>query len=133
MANYFLERSFGSGTIPTLTAAAIDSLLSHAWPGNVRELEQAVLAAAAMCSSAEIRAADLPLPSRNSSSEPSPFEHLRGLPLTEAKALLVEQFERTAIEDALSDNAGNISAAARQLGLHRQSLQQKMTQLGIGR
>ena len=61
------------------------------------------------------------------------FADLHGLPLTEAKAQLVEQFERSAIEAALSANGDNISAAARQLGLHRQSLQQKMQQLGISR
>ena len=55
-----------------------------------------------------------------------------GLPLTEARNLLVETFERAAIERALSAQDGNISAAARQLGIHRQSLQQKMKQLGIG-
>jgi DNA-binding NtrC family response regulator len=75
--------------------------------------------------------ADLPLPRRGSAAEPPPFEHLRGLPLTEAKTMLVEQFERSAIEAALADNKGNISAAARQLGLHRQSLQQKMGALGL--
>ena len=91
------------------------------------------LITAAMCHANEIRSTDLPLPRRGSSAEPQAFDHLRGLPLTEAKGMLIEQFERTAIESALSENAGNISAAARQLGLHRQSLQQKLSQLGINR
>ena len=99
----------------------------------LRELEQTIVAAAAMCHANEIRSTDLPLPRRGSSAEPQAFDHLRGLPLTEAKGMLIEQFERTAIESALSENAGNISAAARQLGLHRQSLQQKLSQLGINR
>ena len=54
-----------------------------------------------------------------------------GLPLTEAKTQLVEALERTMITAALDRAAGNISEAARQLGLHRQSLQQKMTQWKI--
>ncbi|MCX7422368.1 MAG: sigma-54-dependent Fis family transcriptional regulator, partial [Planctomycetia bacterium] len=105
----------------------------HSWPGNVRELEQVIVAAASMCHANQIRVADLPLPQREPKTSESPFEHLRGLPLTEAKTLLVEQFERAAVQAALTDNNGNVSAAARQLGLHRQSLQQKMTQLGIER
>lgn len=135
LANYFLERTFSNHELPTLSTEVIDALLAHAWPGNVRELEQAIVAAASMCSANHVRVADLPLPKRDRDTlaATSPFEHLRGLPLTEAKTLLVEQFERTAIEAALTDNDGNISAAARQLGLHRQSLQQKMTQLGIER
>ena len=133
LANYFLERSFGADSIPAFAADVTDALLAHPWPGNVRELEQTIVAAAAMCHANEIRSTDLPLPRRGSSAEPQAFDHLRGLPLTEAKGMLIEQFERTAIESALSENAGNISAAARQLGLHRQSLQQKMSQLGINR
>ncbi len=133
LANYFLERSFSSELIPTLATDVIDSLLAHSWPGNVRELEQAIVAAAAMCQDKMIRVSDLPLPKRESPAGKDSFEHLRGLPLTEAKALLVEQFERSAIEAALADNCGNISAAARHLGLHRQSLQQKLTQLGLHR
>ena len=133
LANYFLERSFGADSIPAFAADVTDALLAHPWPGNVRELEQTIVAAAAMCHANEIRSTDLPLPRRGSSAEPQAFDHLRGLPLTEAKGMLIEQFERTAIESALSENAGNISAAARQLGLHRQSLQQKLSQLGINR
>ena len=55
------------------------------------------------------------------------------LPLTEAKEKLLDAFERLRIESALEKNQGNVSAAARALGIHRQSLQQKMTQLGIQR
>jgi ActR/RegA family two-component response regulator len=58
---------------------------------------------------------------------------LAGLPLNTAKAQLVEWFERSRITAALATCDGNISAAARELGLHRQSLQQKMAQLGIAR
>ncbi|MDB5296197.1 MAG: glnG, partial [Phycisphaerales bacterium] len=51
----------------------------------------------------------------------------------EAKERLVAWYERQAIDRALEQHGGNISAAARQLGLHRQSLQQKMDQLGVAR
>ena len=133
LADYFLERNFATDVIPTFAADVIDALLAHSWPGNVRELEQVIVAAASMCHANQIRVADLPLPQREPKTSESPFERLRGLPLTEAKTLLVEQFERAAVQAALTDNNGNVSAAARQLGLHRQSLQQKMTQLGIER
>ena len=41
------------------------------------------------------------------------------------------EFERAMIREALEKHAGNVSAAARHLGLHRQSLQQKIAQLRI--
>jgi DNA-binding NtrC family response regulator len=118
-----------------LAPDAIDRLLTHAWPGNVRELEHVVTAAAAMASGSEIRAVDLALlggkPVRG--EDGSAFAAYLGLPLTEAKNKLVDEFERAAIGAALEQHRGNISAAARQLGIHRQSLQQKMDQLGIKR
>jgi DNA-binding NtrC family response regulator len=143
LANYFLERlpcPAGPAAQPRwrLSPDATDALLAHAWPGNVRELEHAVTAAAAMARSpgGTVRAADLALPSA-AGRPPAPagpdFDALAALPLTEAKGRLVEQFERHAIARALAQHAGNVSAAARQLGVHRQSLQQKMDQLGITR
>lgn len=131
LANYFLERLHGRlPTVPRMAADAVDRLLTYAWPGNVRELEHALTAAATLCAEDEIHAADLRLASaRPSLSAPD----LMDLPLTEAKDRLVETFERARIIAALDRHQGNVSAAARELGIHRQSLQQKMTQLGIKR
>lgn len=138
LANYFLERLAQKMSLPVrqLGADAVDRLLGYHWPGNVRELEQTLTAAAALCESETIGADDLSLsaapPAKDHPAGDS-FAHLTGLPLTEAKDKLVADFERTAIAAALRTNDGNVSAAARQLGIHRQSLQQKMDQLGIRR
>jgi DNA-binding NtrC family response regulator len=134
LANYFLERyAVRSGVAACkLSADAAEALLAYPWPGNIRELEHLVTSSAVLGAESMLRAADLRLPNWTSSSGDSfPFHSLAGLPLTEAKAQLVETFERSAIEAALRAHKGNISAAARQLGIHRQSLQQKMTQLRI--
>jgi DNA-binding NtrC family response regulator len=134
LANYFLDRletSTSIGRVPRLSRAAIDRLLAHNWPGNVRELEHVVTAAATMTTTDEIAPEDLQLPTRSPATAGFDASSLAGLPLTEAKTKLVDWFERTAIEAALRDHHGNISAAARQLGIHRQSLQQKMAQLLI--
>jgi DNA-binding NtrC family response regulator len=81
----------------------------------------------------EITAGDIGLPAQVRPLEDLTSEALLDLPLTEAKARLVESFQRRAILRALEKQGGNISAAARALGIHRQSLQQKMTQLSISR
>jgi DNA-binding NtrC family response regulator len=142
LANYFLDRlaarSPTGPPLPRLSADAVDAMLVHPWPGNVRELEQSVTAAAAMAGGdgGDIRAADLGLGAGNrpaSAADGIDVPALLQLPLTEAKDRLVESFERRAIEAALDRHAGNVSAAARQLGIHRQSLQQKMAQQRIGR
>jgi DNA-binding NtrC family response regulator len=110
---------------------ATAALLAHTWPGNVRELKQRVESAAAMCDRDTISTADLGLAASPSTDESIAFETYFGLPLTEARERLVEDFERMAIERALREADGNVSAAARRLGIHRQSLQQKISKLGI--
>ena len=51
--------------------------------------------------------------------------------LPTAKREVVERFERAMLIEALREHGGNISQAARRLGLHRQNLQQKLHELGI--
>ena len=51
------------------------------------------------------------------------------MPYKEAK----RQFEIDYITSRLKENNGNISRTAAQIGLHRQSLQQKLHELGIER
>jgi DNA-binding NtrC family response regulator len=135
LTNAFLDRwaSRSGEPRPELTPAAVDALLSHQWPGNVRELEHAVTSAATMSDHSQIGPIDLGLAVSAISRDESPFATYVGLPLSEAKAQAMEALERTLIAAALDRTSGNVSEAARQLGMHRQSLQQKMTQLGIRR
>jgi DNA-binding NtrC family response regulator len=134
LANHFLNRFAGRlPTVSRLSTASVDRLLKYAWPGNVRELEHMITAAATMAEGPEIRPSDLRLPGTETASDATPFADMLNMPLTEAKEKLVESFERTRIAAALERNQGNVTAAARELGIHRQSLQQKMTQLGMRR
>ena len=110
---------------------AIAALLEHSWPGNVRELKQRVLSAVAMSETEWINRSDLGFASTVSLAAGPTFERYFELPLAEAHQLILEEFDRTAINRVLEMEAGNITAAARRLGMHRQSLQQKMKQLGI--
>lgn len=130
LARHFLSEA---NMTSSFSESAVGALLDHHWPGNVRELQQAVSAAAVMALDERIQPGDLGLRPSLSGGDTVAFENLIGLPLTDAKNQLVEQFERFAIEDAITKSSGNVSAAARQLGIHRQNLQQKMNSLGIQR
>jgi DNA-binding NtrC family response regulator len=105
--------------------------MAHRWPGNVRELQQMIASASALAEDERIAARDLGLAGALPSSRGSSWEAYLDLPLSEARDRVTEDFERASIGHALEQESGNISAAARRLGIHRQSLQQKLRQLGM--
>jgi DNA-binding NtrC family response regulator len=109
------------------------ALLAYPWPGNVRELANAVERATIFCRGQAIHPEDLPQEVRAAATSPKddlctwdPEDDLQT-----AKRKLVDRLERAMIIDALREHGGNISQAARRLGLHRQSLQQKLHELEI--
>ena len=113
-----------------ISEAALAALARHPWPGNVRELRNVVEQAAVMASGAEIEVSDLRLdaaaglPAKDRSPE-------HAATFTDAKKLAVEQFERDYLLRALRQNGGNISRTAEAIGMVRQSLQQKIRELGL--
>ncbi len=107
-----------------LGASALEALMSHDYPGNVRELENAIEYALAFSSNDEITADDLPPAVRNGRAS-VPRVHLQGLKAAR------QEFERSFVQAALRECGGNISQAARLLDIQRQSLQQKIRELGI--
>ncbi len=123
-----LARSFLDEKV-CLANDAILAMVCCKWPGNVRELKQRVQAAAAMSDSTTLSSVELGLCHPAIELSPNEFVQYLDMPLNEAKTLLTTRFERVAIDHALKIESNNISAAARRLGMHRQSLQQKLKQL----
>jgi DNA-binding NtrC family response regulator len=112
-----------------ISEAALAHLARHAWPGNIRELQNVIEQASVLASSAEIEVEDLNLGTA-APSAPGVAE-LSDLPFSDAKKRAVERFEREFLLRALRDNDGNISRAAESVGMVRQSLQQKIRELGL--
>ena len=96
--------------------AALDALLAHPWPGNVRELDHAVERAVLMSSAATLRPGDLAL--RRGGEAP----RLEELSLEEVESLLVKK--------AMDRYGGNVSQAARALGLSRSALYRRLEKHG---
>ena len=118
LARHFLEahaRRYRK-TIGGFEAPALDALLTHPWPGNVRELDHAVERAVLMASGERIRAGDLAL--RRSGDGP----RLDELSLEEVETLLVRK--------AMDRFGGNVSQAARALGLSRSALYRRLEKHG---
>ena len=92
------------------SAAALSALAEHPWPGNVRELENRVKRAVIMCDGKRISPVDLDL------EEPETVPEV--LNLAQAR----EEAERREIPRALSRVDGNITRAAKLLGVSRPTL-----------
>jgi DNA-binding NtrC family response regulator len=107
-----------------ITPEAVETLMGHDFPGNVRELENAIEYAVAFARGNVIEVADLPASLRGGR------DRRPAAPVKPLKAARVE-FERSLVMQALRECDGNISRAARLLDIHRQSLQQKIRELGI--
>jgi DNA-binding NtrC family response regulator len=112
-----------------LAAEALSRLSRHDWPGNVRELRNVIERAAVLSSGAEIVARDLQLDVEEQ-IDPAPPPDLE-LPFAEAKRQTVERFERRYLSEALREHDGNVSRTASAIGMVRQSLQQKIRELGL--
>jgi len=110
---------------------ALAALARHPWPGNVRELRNVVEQAAVLAGGPVIGEADLRLDGAPANAPADTGAGLAGVPFAEAKRRTVESFERAFLLDALRAHDGNVSRAAEAIGMVRQSLQQKIRELGL--
>ncbi|MBC7933602.1 MAG: hypothetical protein H7Z38_23830, partial [Rubrivivax sp.] len=124
----------------TLAPSALRRLVEHDWPGNVRELRNAVERAMILSEGGDVTAKDLSEDisggvSRASKDETAPVadgNHL-AVPFTSDFREDRREFERRYIARCLEESGGNVTRAAVILGMHRQSLQHKLRELGLAR
>jgi len=118
-----------------MSREAMELLRRYDWPGNVRELRNALERALVLCRGDEIGAADLPEEVRNNAAAVGAPRNAAGDSLLseadfrEAK----RKFEIAYLKRKLEEHHWNVSATAAEIGLHRQSLQEKLRELGIQR
>jgi len=117
--------------------SALRRLVDYDWPGNVRELKNTIERAAIMADGEELRAQDLPdeITPGVENLKPVEADSKDGLnvPFTAEFREDRKEFERRYISRCLEHTGGNVTKAAEILGMHRQSLQHKLRQLGLGR
>jgi DNA-binding NtrC family response regulator len=115
LAEHFLGRHGARyrKSIDGFEPAALQALLDHAWPGNVRELDHAIERAVLMATGTSIRAPDLGLRSGADAG-------------TRLEDMTLEEVERVLIQKALRRHGGNVSEAARSLGLSRSALYRRL-------
>jgi DNA-binding NtrC family response regulator len=128
LVEHFIAK-YAGGEKRSISPEALKILMSHSWPGNVRELESVIERAMLLGEGPLIVPADLPAAVRAGVSAavrgPLDFE----IP---ESGIDLEQVERSLILKALEKAEGNVSRAARLLGLSRRTLQYRLEKLQQG-
>ena len=145
-ASFLRQVGARHGRDTRLSAPAMDTLKQYSWPGNVRELRNALETTLVMSRGSEIGISDLPeeirtdkpAGARSSAHAAAATPHAGNgtsadtngaTDFREAK----KQFEIVFLKRKLEEHRWNVSKTAEEIGLHRQSLQEKLRELGIQR
>ncbi|MFC1852735.1 sigma-54 interaction domain-containing protein, partial [candidate division CSSED10-310 bacterium] len=132
LANYFLKKfSQEKGKTFAMSPGLVDTLLRYHWPGNVRELENLIEQMIILASGSTLDVENLP-----SNVKPTSGEILMNIPSNEkslkrAKQILLENFEKQFISEALVRNNWNITKTSKEIGTSREGLHRKIAQYEI--
>lgn len=118
IAEYYLKFYTTKYDKPKLKISnkASESLLNYSWPGNIRELRHAMEKAVILSNDTTLRPEDFMLRQEEKTSD---------------WPLKFEEIEKMAIQRALQNNAGKIIDAAKELGLTRQTLHNKIKKYNL--
>ncbi|GMQ30506.1 sigma-54 dependent transcriptional regulator [Algoriphagus confluentis] len=123
LANHFLKQ-YGQKyrkNFNGFTPSAMELLQRYTWPGNIRELQHAIERAIIMAEGDQLDSRDFFFLSAKPASEKAPL----------INTLNLDDMERTTIQKAIDKNGGNISKAAKELGLTRASLYRRLEKYGL--
>jgi DNA-binding NtrC family response regulator len=126
LARHFVEKLApeSGNQVQGITDAAINKLMEYSWPGNVRELENVIERSIVMAIGDKLDADNIRL-DMNLRPRHAPGEV--GLP----EGMSLDAYEQELIRNALKQANNNKSQAARILGLTRNALRYRLTQMGI--
>ena len=121
LISHILERRCRAMGIrkPKISQGVLEIMMAYSWPGNIRELENCIERALLLSQGKTICKAHLSMRSTEelNSSEPSPVS--------------LRKSSKVLIEAALKKNGGNVTKAARMLGISRPTLYRKMKEFGL--
>ena len=127
LVDHFLAK-FAADTgnrVKGISDAAREKLIGYYWPGNVRELENIIERAMVLSNSETVGADDIHL------------DHQRAMPMPDGdgpflpQGTTLEQYEQELIREAMRRSGDNKSQAARLLGVTRNALRYRLSQMGV--
>ncbi len=137
LISYFLKMygEYYKKNVKNISQQLLNAMLTYSWPGNIRELEHMI---EAMVTRAAPNQKELDHECLNSYAKSSlPLSSFEDIPATEhspnniSLTELLRSIEKQQITEALIENKGNVSRAAKSLGIIRQSLIYRMKKLNI--
>ncbi len=108
-------------SIKKLSASAAKKLSKYHWPGNIRELQHAIERAVIMSEDNQLEPDDFFFLQQKADSSSDP----------NMDSFNLEDVEKTVIQKAINKHNGNISKAAKDLGLTRASLYRRLEKHGL--
>ena len=126
LAGFFVKKlgkDLGS-PVQSISDAAMQRLLGYHWPGNVRELENVLERSMVLANGAILEAGDVKL-------DTAPAARFTVADNFLPEGTTLDQYEQSIIREALRRANGNKSQAARMLGLTRNALRYRLSQMGL--
>lgn len=118
LTSHFIDRfSRKYGRSLEIEEKALKKMAEYPWPGNVRELQHSIERAVIMAEGNVITEKDLFL--------------REGVKNTKPASLNMEELEKSTISEAIDKHDGNLSEAARELGMGRTTLYRKLDKYGL--
>ena len=118
-----LSKDLGS-TVVSISEGAIARLMEYHWPGNVRELENVLERSMVLANGTVLEAGDIKL-------DTAPKARAAAADSFLPEGTTLDEYEQSIIREALHRANGNKSQAARMLGLTRNALRYRLSQMGI--
>jgi len=116
-----------------LTPDATDALLAYDWPGNVRELRTAIEHGVVMATGPKITLRDLPMAVRQAARAKLPGGVSTQAFGEKTSPLDLHETEKKLIAQALAATNGNVTAAAKKLGISRRTLHRKINEMNAAK
>ena len=129
LAQRFLEQ-YNQQYLRTLTGFSADAeqrLLNYPWYGNIRELQHTIEKAVILSDGNLLKAENLQLAEVSGQDAPATHEESKG----DTPLQTLDEMEKNLVKKAIEQCDGNLSQAAAQLGITRQTLYNKMKRHGI--
>ncbi len=130
LAAHFLDVSArrSKKAVRAIDGAAMQALCRYAWPGNVRELENVIERGVIVAKGDTITDVE-----RFLTGEAARSRVDLSLPFRDAKARVVEEFERAYVAGVLEREGGKLTAAAKHADMDPKNFHEKLTRYGLRR